>query len=141
MTTNGLHTDAAPRQPVDLSLEDAKALLEGAVDKKGRDFRYTRTTPTYFDPDTGECSCLVGYVLAEKGITSLPLDLNGADVYALIRCGVLRVDEDTQHLLDTAQTEQDQGQTWGEALDEALTTYEVKAADARRFHASYDYFT
>lgn len=136
-----LHTEAATQQPVDLSLDDAKTLLAGAVEKKGREFRYTRTTPTYFDPETGECSCLVGYVLAEKGITSLPPDLNGADVYALVRCGVLRVDEETQHLLETAQTEQDQGQTWGGALDEALATYEVKAADARAFHASYDYFT
>lgn len=136
-----LHTEAATQQPVDLSLDDAKTLLTGAVDKMGREFRYTRATPTYFDTATGKCSCLIGHVLVEKGITSLPPDLNGADVYALIRCGVLRVDEDTQYLLATAQTEQDQGQTWGEALDEALATYEVKAADARAFHASYEYYT
>jgi predicted secreted protein len=40
---------------------------------------------------------------------------------------VIKVDNETRALLEIVQSEQDQGMTWGLALDEALALYEESA--------------
>jgi hypothetical protein len=134
MTDNALHTSAPARKKIYLDLPEAAALLNRAVAEKGKD--YVATYPMvdnypvcmYFDPETKKRSCIVGHVLSYKGLTIDDLEAAGRNSYANIRTlideGFLSVDSETEALLAVAQCEQDTGQTWGRALEEALETYD-----------------
>jgi hypothetical protein len=136
-----LHTqEAKTSKPkptaVEITLDEAKELLARAVKEKGADFVYKpltsmgRSQCAYFDPEDRCPSCMVGYVLSYKGVTYEALDATGSvvtEVQDLVEEGHLRVDNETLALLTVAQVEQDQGQTWGRALEEALATYEESA--------------
>ncbi|MER5754394.1 hypothetical protein [Streptomyces sp. NPDC002088] len=142
MTNTPLHTSEAPASaPIALSLEETKELLARAVEEKGRDYVYKQvqvdsdgsTLCAYFDPATKCPSCMVGHVLAYKGLTFDRLvnedgDRNTfASVEALSDLGVISIDNPTLALLTVVQTEQDGGMTWGDAVDEALETYEGRS--------------
>lgn len=127
-----LHTDARIKR-VDLTLDEAKELLNRAVEERGRTYIYQSPVEgacVYFDPEGGCPSCLVGHVLAYKGFSlddfSPGSNINRWEVAQLVESGFLLVDDETQTLLTIAQTEQDDGMTWGRAVEEALATYEEK---------------
>jgi hypothetical protein len=136
-----LHTpEAKTSKPnptaVEITLDEAKELLGRAVKEKGADFVYQpitdmgRTQCAYFDPSDKAPSCLVGHVLAYKGLTYERLESTSSvvtEVQELVEEGHIKVDNETLALLTVAQVEQDQGQTWGRALEEALATYEESA--------------
>jgi hypothetical protein len=136
-----LHTqEAKTSKPkptaVEITLDEAKELLARAVKEKGENFVYTpltnagRSQCAYFNPEDRCPSCMVGYVLSYKGVTYEALDATGSvvtEVQDLVEEGHLRVDNETLALLTVAQVEQDQGQTWGRSLEEALATYEESA--------------
>jgi hypothetical protein len=140
-----LHTpEAKTSKPkptaVEITLDEAKELLGRAVKEKGEDYVYEplreggrphgRPQCAYFNPEDGCPSCMVGYVLSYKGVTYESLDATGSvvtEVQDLVEEGHLQVDNETLALLTVAQVEQDQGQTWGRALEEALATYAESA--------------
>lgn len=138
----GLHTKAAPEQPIDITLDEAKELLERAVKEKGGGHRFTKPDCVYFDPK-GCPACLIGYVLHYKGVTLDDLyrsKVNSdANVDTLVYSGVIRADLETLALLKIAQSEQDDGMTWRGAVDEALSTYEESAAEELRLADEYHY--
>jgi hypothetical protein len=131
-----LHTpEAKTSEPkpaaLDITLDEAKELLARAVKEKGADYVYEQQDGkcVYYTSE-GSPSCLVGWVLSYKGLTSADLvaaDSVIAEVGDLVEEGLLKVDNETLALLTVAQVEQDQGQTWGRALEEALATYEESA--------------
>jgi hypothetical protein len=136
-----LHTpEAKTSKPkptaVEITLDEAKELLARAVKEKGENYVYEpltnmgRSQCAYFNPEDGCPSCMVGYVLSYKGVTYEALDATGSvvtEVQDLVEEGHLKVDNETLALLTVAQVEQDQGQTWSRALEEALETYEESA--------------
>jgi hypothetical protein len=137
--TDALHTPA-PSASLTLTFDQAKALLERAVEEKGKDFRYTQPKDewgnavcVYFDPDTKAPSCLVGHVLQYAGVTAYELESSLAnfstDVDDLYRHDILKADGETLMLLTIAQSEQDMGQTWGDSVDEALSSYADRLID------------
>jgi hypothetical protein len=103
-----------------LSYEEALDLLNRAIAEKGADYVYQRTADddscAYFK--NGEPSCIVGHVLAYKGVTQedLPENKNTAIVIALR----IAQDDRTERLLDSAQSYQDTGTPWGDAVKSAL---------------------
>jgi hypothetical protein len=121
---------------VEITLDEAKELLARAVKEKGEDYVYApltdmgRSQCAYFNPADKCPSCMVGYVLSYKGVTYDVLETTNSvvtEVQDLVEEGHLKVDNETLALLTIAQVEQDQGQTWGRALEEALETYEESA--------------
>ena len=78
---------------IELTDEEAVALLQRAVEEKGADYVYEHPTYTdpetneevedstcfYFDPGAGTPSCIVGHVLAYKGVTMEEIDGDNAD--------------------------------------------------------------
>jgi hypothetical protein len=146
-----LHTpEATPSLPVEITLQDAKDLLARTVKEKGENYTYTTVDGecVYFDPATGCPSCMVGHVLSYKGITLKALELgevsNTTDVADLVSGLVIEVDVETQYLLTLAQSNQDEGSTWGRALKTALEGYEeaaeYAAEDAEDYDLSQDYY-
>lgn len=148
---DALHTpEAKTSEPkpgaVDITLDEAKELLARAVSEKGADYVYEQQDGkcVYYTSD-GSPSCLVGWVLSYKGLTNedlLAADSVIAEVGDLAEEGLLKVDNETLALLTVAQVEQDQGQTWGRSVEEALATY-AESAEAYetegRDDASEDY--
>lgn len=142
---DALHTpEAKTSKPkptaVEITLDEAKELLARAVKEKGEDYVYVplreggrpngRPQCAYFNEEDRCPSCMVGYVLSYKGVTYERLDATNSvvtEVQDLVEEGHLKVDNHTLALLTVAQVEQDQGQTWGRALEEALATYEESA--------------
>lgn len=144
--TDALHTSAPSAS---LTFDQAKALLERAVEEKGKDFRYTQPKDewghgvcVYFDPDTKAPSCLVGHVLSYVGVTADIVESSltnfSTDVDDLYEKGVLKADGETLMLLTLAQSEQDEGNTWGDALEEALATYADRFTDLQEDLAGID---
>jgi hypothetical protein len=126
--------------PIEVTLDEAKQYLADAVQKKGPKYVYQNVKGTnghdtcaYFDPETRAPSCIVGHVLASKGLT---MDrLHGrernlyTDVQGLIDGEILEVDNETQALLTIAQEKQDEGVPWGESVKDALSGYEDRAQE------------
>jgi hypothetical protein len=64
-------------------------------------------------------------VLAYRGVTLSEIGgLNISGVYSLVERGFIAADGETQRLLETAQTQQDSGASWGDALASALAQAE-----------------
>jgi hypothetical protein len=130
---------------VEITLDEAKRLLSRAVEEKGDLYTYEQVHNQclYFNPETKAPSCLVGHVLAYKGITIDALNAseanNSTDVHDLVEAGVIRTDLETEHLLSTAQDQQDSGATWGRALKTALGGYEDAARLAVEESEDYEY--
>jgi hypothetical protein len=151
-----LHTsapEAAKPVQVELSLDEAKELLARAVQERGEDYTYKMLTIddsalcAYFDPATKAPSCIVGQVLAYKGVTFDDMSSQDKNVYAsagtLIDTKFVKADNETRALLEIVQSEQDAGMPWGRAVEEALETYEEAAEryeeEGRANDSSEDY--
>uniref|UniRef100_A0AAU3I734 Uncharacterized protein n=1 Tax=Streptomyces sp. NBC_01393 TaxID=2903851 RepID=A0AAU3I734_9ACTN len=143
MTLNTPEAETSQHVPVEITLSEAKELLARAVEEKGAGYVYkmpiveARTGArdhlcAYFDPATKAPSCLVGHVLAHKGFTYDRMEALDVNTYAsaatLVDTEVIKVDNQTRALLEIVQCEQDQGQTWGASLGEALALYEESAS-------------
>jgi hypothetical protein len=144
----------ASHEAVEITLDEAKALLARAVEERGADHVYKMLTIddaalcAYFDPATKAPSCIVGQVLAYKGVTYDDMFAQDKNVYAsagtLIDTKFVKADNETRALLEIVQSEQDAGMTWGRAVEEALATYEEAAEryeeDGRDNDPSEDYW-
>jgi hypothetical protein len=139
---------------VEITLDEAKTLLARAVEERGADYTYQMLTIggsalcAYFDPETKAPSCIVGQVLAYKGVTFEAMVNQDKNVYAsagtLIDTKFVKADNETRALLEIVQSEQDAGMPWGRAVEEALETYEEAAEryeeDGRANDPSEDYW-
>lgn len=121
----------------DMSVEEVRALIVRAIEEKGADYRYQM--PTQVDPETGDewqdCvyvadgqpSCLVGHVLVMAGVpmpSILPYEGTSADAtWGSLMDGtppttyVRGESSVVAQALWAAQQAQDNGKTWGEALE------------------------
>jgi hypothetical protein len=154
MTLNTLAAEAAKPAPIEIALDETKALLARAVKERGADYTYKMLTIAdqslcaYFDPVTKAPSCIVGQVLAYKGVTFDDMFAQDKNVYAsagtLIDTKFIKADNETRALLEIVQSEQDAGMPWGLAVEEALETYEDAAKryeeDGRANDPSEDYW-
>jgi hypothetical protein len=152
--TEALHTEEVSEpEPVEITLDESKQYLGEAVKEKGAEYVYKNVTHpdngsetcVYFDPKTKKPSCLVGHVLVRKGVTFERLDGRDrnlyTDVQGLIDADIIKVDNETQALLSLAQGAQDQGATWGDALETALDEYKERAKyyDTEGYDEAYDF--
>lgn len=113
------------RAPQIITYEVAKTLLERAVEEKGEDYVFRPRNDNgywYFNPEDGTPGCIVGHVLHYKGITVEDIgELNVACGVGMLKDhGVIEADSQTMDLLENAQTEQDQGETWSNAVKDAV---------------------
>jgi hypothetical protein len=141
VTNTPLHTsEAEPSGPVEITKAEAEELLARAVKERGKRHVYRHPVVpgygelcVYFNPEDGAPSCIVGHVLAYKGLSLDSLvqgDINlntYAAVGTLIDLDVIKVDSETQALLEIAQSEQDSGMPWGRAVKEARETCGTRA--------------
>lgn len=129
-----------------LSFEQVVAEFKEIVASKGSDYVYLNSDAVacmYFEPEmvwkyedddphncgeeapnpnAGQPSCIVGHWFARHGVTPEELeDANEAPVAGALRTR-LRVFPDNRTLtfLETVQSKQDSGSTWGDALSAAL---------------------
>lgn len=132
-------TDAETGKSIEITRDEARALLAEVVAEKGGDYVYPRANMSdsdgnsalcvYFEPD-GSPSCIVGHLLARKGITLSTLgdDSNQVGVSSLVDDGILACDKITADALYEAQASQDGGDTWGEALADAERVFAKESA-------------
>jgi hypothetical protein len=125
---------------IEITYEKALSAMRGAVADRGADYVYPESEKTFagtcqYLTEDGRASCLVGEVLVRVGVPaeSLPKWIPGERSSSLEAvpmassllgnlesAGVLTFERNrTQVFLDTAQDEQDNGQTWGVALERA----------------------
>lgn len=72
----------------------------------------------------GQPSCLVGHVLARAGVSTEALEDMDASGLSIINSYAAVGDTDARAVLQAAQSAQDTGATWGEALKNAKAMYE-----------------
>ena len=115
---------------IELTYDEALDLLNQAVDERGTDYIYNKPTDAkfcqYFHGQ--EPGCIVGWVLAKKGLT--PDDLEDVSQYGqryadesalhLAEAGIFVADDRTVTLLERVQQLQDDGVQWGAAVADAL---------------------
>ena len=111
-----------------IGYEQARDLLELAMEERGFEYRYPRSDYTmcvYFDP-TGGPSCIVGWVLNRLGLKfDYHCSDNSGNVLGLAKSRIISVDVKTATLLSMAQSAQDSQWTW-----EHSVAYGVWAANA-----------
>lgn len=122
---------------VTLTYDEALALLRKAVETNGADYVYPNWKETFgcrYFGSAGEPSCIVGHVLADKGVTLA--ELSGLDECRSVRAGsvanldlsppelakrgLIEADPRTVALLKEAQWQQDYGVAWGLAVEKAV---------------------
>lgn len=116
-------------QPITITADEARELLQRAVNEKGADYVYPeRFNCRYFNEDGGP-SCIVGHVLDYKGLTldDVPGVENTAALLTIRGDGVIKCDDLTSRALQEAQNVQDCGEPWGYALAEALAVLDKAA--------------
>lgn len=119
---------------IEITADSVRAGLTALVEEAGSDFVYSKRVT---DPEIGErCTyvhngqpdCIVGRFLAAEGVPLVRLeradDFGGkpADMLlnALIGEGVVQAPHIVREALQTAQSAQDNGHKWGDALTGAL---------------------
>lgn len=123
-----------------LNLAEARQLLARAVENRGEEFVYDKDqyggVCAYFDPSDGTPGCIVGQVLSFKGVTletfinwaetyraesdhTYAPNLNTSGVTDLVDYHFIDADNQTLEYLALAQSRQDTGATWGQALRRA----------------------
>lgn len=115
-----------------LSFDEANTLLDQFVTEKGADYVYPGAgfACVYFERDYSDSppltldhtivpSCIVGHVLAAKGVEYSDLEREGTESNNV--AGVLheQADSKTKTLLAWAQEYQDEGVPWGRAVAKA----------------------
>lgn len=112
--------------------------LSAIVAERGEDFVYPRYTDLCTYVQGGKPDCGVGCFLASVGVPLERLveaDLNdhgsGISASALLEQlkeeGIVSADLEAARILNVFQERQDNGHTWGSALDGAINFPEVKA--------------
>ena len=122
---------------ITLTFDEAKQLVDRAIEEKGEGYvyeqvdvpAYTLETCAYFHPETGQPSCIVGHVLAYKGVTAEQAAAGDWNTGVTARglkqnYDVLDADRSTLMFLDAVQESQDHGDTWGKARADALSELE-----------------
>lgn len=130
---------------VTLDFDEAVALTKRAIAEKGEDYTYPKDESgwcTNFNSFTSAPSCIVGHVLAYKGMTyaqmlgrqaavndnCMPVnhvDYNNSGICTLIGDGLVEVaDTKTEEFLAELQQLQDSGNSWGNSLRCALAEVE-----------------
>lgn len=106
-----------------LTIEQVRESLRKAVALKGEDYVYpTAKGCRYADPDTGEPSCLVGYVLADlapEEFARLRARERASRVSPAARRAIpmmIAMPSSAIMALDSAQAEQDRAAPWGQAM-------------------------
>lgn len=122
---------------VHIDFDEALTLLDNAVKDRGENYIYKRIVPharcAYFHGE--EPGCIVGYVLAQKGLTAE--DLTGltrggyermtTGVADLFDDGLIEGSQKTLDLLEMAQQKQDDGWAWGFAVRYAKKSLSVSS--------------
>lgn len=119
-----------------IDLETVKAWALTEIEKEGRDFVYKEEerqdhdiAMCYYFED-GAPSCLVGRMFANNGLlTEEQVSgedgegnlLNEVTARSLVNFLGIEASEDVRKFLTTLQAEQDSGNTWGQAYDEAAS--------------------
>lgn len=101
---------------ITLTEDETTRLLEEIVEEYGENYVYPDGTCQYFRDD-GTCACLIGHLLARKGLT--PEDVTGQNkngVTALHAAGLISAPAPLLTALRVAQNAQDRDETWGVAL-------------------------
>lgn len=116
-----------------LTAEGAIGLLRMVVFEKGADFRYQKVAspngyPWCVNFHEGQPSCIVGHVLANLGLTGedagrwrVAGDVGVSETFGRLDGTEFgwTADTDAADILTIAQSQQDNGMTWGEALSAA----------------------
>lgn len=126
---------------VTLDFNEAVELAKRAVAEKGEDYTYEQGAYgrcLNFNICTSAPSCIVGHILAYKGMTYAQMlgreaahndncmlanrvDYNNSGICTLIGDGLVEVaDTKTEHFLSELQQLQDSGTSWGKSLRSAL---------------------
>jgi hypothetical protein len=118
--------------PLEISYDEALELLDRAVAERGEDYVYDGACE-YFQCDAdNQPGCIVGHVLAYKGMDPELLDKLGLNstklAYVADKSEVLKLDIKTKVLLDEVQNRQDTGIPWGKAVS-------TSRADIERLYA------
>jgi hypothetical protein len=108
-----------------LTYNRAVELLERAVQEKGADYAMPKNEDgggvvgcVYFDEKTKKPSCLVGHALAYDGFTYEDLGVNNRRAISCVGPELYdRLADRTRRLLVHVQDDQDNGATWGSALE------------------------
>jgi hypothetical protein len=103
-----------------LNYNEALELLNRVVEEKGADHVYQGKC-VYFHG--GAPACIIGHVMAYKGITPDDLEGNENSMAALMLD--LGEDQKTRILLSIVQSKQDGGIPWGEAVADAVRYVET----------------
>lgn len=113
--------------PLKLSFHQALDGLKSAVETKGENYVYPHLSCQYFDAD--DDGCIVGYVLAQNGMTLEDLRSkcqadegcnSNLSVIGLVQHEILQVNRATLILLKTAQDNQDNKIPWGVCVERAI---------------------
>lgn len=102
---------------IELEYDEAVALLDRAVAEQGEE----HLAEDHYFKD-GEPHCIIGHVLAYKGLDINSSEYEGEFPYEGVgvhRIRGLRCDGRTSRLLSLAQEYQDQGRYWGDAVADA----------------------
>lgn len=116
---------------IELSFSKVVEISQALVEEFGEDYIYSKEDGVCVYVHDGAPSCFVGHVLHRAGVPLERLEKAdtaswgggmGADslIRGLTEEGALATPDSTRSFLSAAQTEQDNGSTWGEALGAAL---------------------
>jgi hypothetical protein len=115
-----------PVLPIRLTAHEAEAQLELIVRQKGEDYKYPHKEKcVYYEPD-GAPSCILGHLLHKHGVTRDDLTqhrVNNSAAAGSLFAGSIIAPTDPKEadalraLLSEAQSYQDAGNPWGQALD------------------------
>lgn len=126
-----------------LTGEQALLLLRKVVFEKGADYVYKGPNPDRpticYNVWDGQPSCIIGHVLAELGLKASDYEDQalGAELSITSLAGLLRssktfewdISGDAVKVLSVAQEMQDEGHSWGAALEAAQIDFERIAAE------------
>jgi hypothetical protein len=126
------------REKSTITMVNALDVMCQVVAEFGVDFVYQKIETANDGGDGGSCvnwdsekwcpSCLIGHVMFRLGASAELLSLHTRDGAASLiryfgRHSGLIIEEGVAEILAAAQIAQDQGETWGHALHEALATH------------------
>lgn len=119
-----------------ITAEEARTLLVRAVEEKGADYVYPHVDaddPEYHGPCLyirhGLPDCIIGHVLYYLDVPTYAIrECEGGGAATTVKRFFPDTDAYVLNALDTAQSSQDQGETWGQALeafDKAVAAFTV----------------